>query len=369
MATATGRAFDTEVTKPTGGTDPTSTTKTGGSMQLGGGTSTTTDTTTSTTIDTTGTSSSSGSKPNYNYGITTWGIPTGDIPATTTDTTQKQSTTSASKDQVYDLNTNAPTAYKLPEVPTPSINKIDHVSSADMESILQQLTDSQKQQSDKSIDYSVQQSVNELNRAMEDAADDYQTQRDQVAASEAQALDNQALYAETRGDRGGIGQAQYASIQNSAAQNMLTVNQAQTQLATDTARQVEDLRAQGEFQKADNLLSITQSYLSQLLSLKQWAIETNLSVDEFNTQLDEWLENFKMSAQQYLTSTELSAAELTGMFADGTRTRTAQNELIDALANSGSSMLNAGIMPTAQQLEAMGMTEAQAQLYLAQLGY
>ena len=35
--------------------------------------------------------------------------------------------------------------------------------------------------------------------------------------------------------------------QNNAAQNRLAVNQAQTKLATDTARQVEDLRAQGEF--------------------------------------------------------------------------------------------------------------------------
>lgn len=318
--------------------------------------------------------SSKGSHYDPNYGLGETGMPNdgsggGGGGGGGGSSAPAQSQTPASDDEVYDLNTKEPKPYDLPDLPEPNPERLEHIDTKDMEDMLQQISDSQKEQSQNAIDYNVKQGIDNLNRAMEDAAQQYQTERDQVAADEATALDNQALYAEARGDRGGIGEAQYASIQNNAAQNRLAVNQAQTKLATDTARQVEDLRAQGEFQKADELLSITQSYLSQLMSLKQWATETNLSVDEFNSKLQQWVDEFKMSAQQFLTNTELSAAGLTGMFGDGSRTLAAQNELINALATSGNALLQAGIMPTKQQLNAMGMTEAQAQLYLAKRGF
>lgn len=318
--------------------------------------------------------SSKGSHYDPNYGLGETGMPNdgsggGGGGGGGGSSAPAQSKTPASSDEIYDLNTKEPKPYEPPDLPDPDPKWLEHIDTKDMEDMLQQISDSQKEQSQNAIDYNVKQGIDNLNRAMEDAVQQYQTERDQVAADEATALDNQALYAEARGDRGGIGGAQYASIQNNAAQNRLAVNQAQTKLATDTARQVEDLRAQGEFQKADELLSITQSYLSQLMSLKQWATETNLSVDEFNSKLQQWVDEFKMSAQQFLTNTELSAAGLTGMFADGSRTLAAQNELINALATSGNALLQAGIMPTKQQLNAMGMTEAQAQLYLAKRGF
>ena len=321
-----------------------------------------------------GSSNSGGSHYDPNYGLGETGMPNdgsgwGGGGGGGGSSAPAQSQTPASDDEIYDLNTKEPKPYEPPELPDPDPKWLEHIDTKDMEDMLQQISDSQKEQSQNAIDYNVKQGIDNLNRAMEDAAQQYQTERDQVAADEATALDNQALYAEARGDRGGIGEAQYASIQNNAAQNRLAVNQAQTKLATDTARQVEDLRAQGEFQKADELLSITQSYLSQLMSLKQWATETNLSVDEFNSKLQQWVDEFKMSAQQFLTNTELSAAGLTGMFGDGSRTLAAQNELINALATSGNALLQAGIMPTKQQLNAMGMTEAQAQLYLAKRGF
>lgn len=320
-----------------------------------------------------GSNSSKGSHYDPNYGLGETGMPNdgsgGGGGGGGGSSAPAQSKTPASDDEIYDLNTKEPKPYEPPDLPDPDPKWLEHIDTKDMEDMLQQISDSQKEQSQNAIDYNVKQGIDNLNRAMEDAAQQYQTERDQVAADEATALDNQALYAEARGDRGGIGAAQYASIQNNAAQNRLAVNQAQTKLATDTARQVEDLRAQGEFQKADELLSITQSYLSQLMSLKQWATETNLSVDEFNSKLQQWVDEFKMSAQQFLTNTELSAAGLTGMFADGSRTLAAQNELINALATSGNALLQAGIMPTKQQLNAMGMTEAQAQLYLAKRGF
>ena len=144
------------------------------------------------------------------------------------------------------------------------------------------------EQAQKRIDYAVNKGVNDLQRAEEDAKKQFQTQRNQVDADEARNLDNAALYAELRGDRGGIGQQQYSSVQNNAAQNRQTVNSAQVKLATDTQRQIADLRAQGEFQKADKLLEISQSYLQQLVSLEQWAAEYDLSAAQFNESVRQW---------------------------------------------------------------------------------
>lgn len=148
------------------------------------------------------------------------------------------------------------------------------------------------------IDYAVAKAVADLERALADAQIQYKEQAESVDRDARQAMDNSALYAEMRGDKGGIGQEQYNSIQNTQAQNHLAVQQAQTKLATDTQRQIADLRAQGEFQKADAALEITQTYLSQLISLEQWAAEYNLSVEQFNASLNQWQAEYNMAMQQ-----------------------------------------------------------------------
>lgn len=259
------------------------------------------------------------------------------------------------------------TAYKLPDLPGPNPERLEHVDTTELRNMLQQIVDAQKEQSQNTVDYNVQRETEALNRAMEDAAPQYQTQRNQIAADEMNALDNQALYAEARGDRGGIGEAQYASIQAAANQNRRAVNDAQVKLSTDTARQISDLRAKGEFEKADHLLSITQSYLSQLMNLEQWALQENLSVDEFNSQLQKWVDEYNLNVQQYLTDLDLSQANLTGVFANGATTRATQNQLAETLANAGTALLNAGVLPSAQQLNAMGMTPVQAKAFIAKL--
>lgn len=145
-------------------------------------------------------------------------------------------------------------------------------------------------------DYAVDQAVKQLLRIEEEAKAGYQAQRNQIAGDERNALDNSALYAETRGDRGGIGQAQYNTIQATAAANRQAVNAAQAQLSADTARQVADLRAQGEFEKADNLLEIAQTYLLKLLDMEQWAAEYSLSASKFQASLYQWQQEFQLRA-------------------------------------------------------------------------
>lgn len=222
----------------------------------------------------------------------------------------------------------------------------------DLTPYLDQWRQTAEEQAQKKVDFATQQGITELERAQEDAQPMFQTQRNQVDLDEAKALSNQALYAEARGDKGGIGAAQYAAIQNTAAKNRLTVSQSQTKLATDTARQISDLRAQGEFQKADSLLEISQNYLTQLMQLQQWALSYNMSVDEFNNEVEKWKANY-----------EMQVSEITGMFR-GQQTFAAKKAEESKLADAGSALLDAGLMPSAAQLSAMGMDKSQAQSYI-----
>ena len=149
-------------------------------------------------------------------------------------------------------------------------------------------------------DHAVAKAVAQLLQTQADANAKYQTQRDQIARDERNALDNSALYAETRGDRGGIGQAQYNQIQATAAANRQTVSNAQVQLAADVQRQMAQLRAEGEFGKADDLLQIAQTYLLKLLELEQWAAEYELSTEKFQTSVEQWQQEFWLKAAKSL---------------------------------------------------------------------
>ena len=187
-----------------------------------------------------------------------------------------------------------------------------------------------------SIDYGTTSAVKELTRNLEDSKSLYQTQRNQTDADEAKALDNQALYAEARGDKGGIGQAQYGSIQNTAANERTSINSAETKLLTDTSRQIADLQAKGEYEKADKIAEISKSYLQELNDLQQWAQEQNIGVEEFNSKLREWEQEYDLDVAQYLTDTELDAAK---------------------------ALISAGITPSERQLNAVGWTLQDAWAY------
>lgn len=223
----------------------------------------------------------------------------------------------------------------------------------DFTGLLDSWLETAKQQQELGIDYATQKGVAELERAKEDAELQFQTQQDQVSKDEAKALDNQALYAEARGDRGGIGEAQYAQIQATAMQNRRAINTARTKLATDTARQIADLRAQGAFEKADALLSLTQTYLGQLIELQQWGAEYSLNVAQFNAQLQQWQAEF-----------ELAVSDTTGIY-KGQQTLAAQKAEQAILADSGAAALAVGVRPSAAQQAAMGYTDAQVDAELA----
>lgn len=245
------------------------------------------------------------------------------------------------------------------------IGRIGHINTDPLEARLAEERRVAEERARAQADYAVQQGVNELQRAQEDAAPKYQAMRDQIDIDEARAKDNQALYAEARGDRGGIGAAQYDSIMNTAAQNRVRVNQEQTKLATDTARAIADLRAQGEFQKADAILQLAQNYLSQLNQLEQWALSTNLSIDQFNIGVDQWLENFQMQAAnitgEYKGMPTMAAKEFD--YRKGIDERNfdyqVQQDYQKQQAGLAEAMLTQGFEPTEAMYKALGFSDAQ----------
>lgn len=135
-------------------------------------------------------------------------------------------------------------------------------------------------QSKAQIDYGVEQAAAELRRAQEEAQKGFEAQRNQNNIDEAQARDRQVLYAAARGDQGGITAREYDSISNTASNNRRAIAEQQQKLATDTARQIADLRAQGEFEKANAVLKIAQQQLAQLWELQQY--EDNKAMQEAN---------------------------------------------------------------------------------------
>ena len=222
-----------------------------------------------------------------------------------------------------------------------------------MEEELKRQAQAAKAQSDAAIDRSVSQSVTELETAEKEALEEYREQREAIDLQEALAKDDQVLYAEARGDRGGIGAAQYDSIANTAAENRLKVSQAQTKLAADTAAKIARLRADGEYEKADKALSLTQDYLGKLQELRKWAAEFELSEEKFAQSLEQWQAEYDAEMAQMAAKEEQWAAE----FDYDTR----QADLKEA----GQALLDLGVMPSDSQLAALGYTRGQAEAYMA----
>lgn len=227
---------------------------------------------------------------------------------------------------------------------TPNVNAAPTLK----ESIIAGYDQAQKQV-EKSVDAATEAAVAEVENSVAEANEQFQNQRNAVAIESANAADNSALYAELRGDKGGIGKAQYDSIQNTAARNHAEINRTQTAFARDAAVEIAALQAAGEYEKAEKLLDITQERLSALTKLEQWQVEFAADQQEVQDRLGQWQAEY-----------ELAAAKVTGVTASGAPTADTKAKL----AALGEAMLKKGLMPSAAQLDAMGMTSAQAREYI-----
>ena len=238
---------------------------------------------------------------------------------------------------------------QLPKVQAVSVPKAD---TAALEKQLKETLEASKTQAGAAVDAQVDQSVRELQQAQQISAAGFDAQRDRIDLEEAMAKDAQALYAEVRGDRGGIGAAQYDSISNTAAQNRLAVSREQRQLAADTAAKIAQLRTQGEYEKADKALELTQDYLGRLTSLAQWAAEYDLSAAKFQESVSQWRAEYEAEQRKLEGQLQEQSAQ--------------QPEAVRKnLAQTGKTLLELGIMPSSSQMAALGMDENQARSYLS----
>ena len=219
--------------------------------------------------------------------------------------------------------------------------------SGSMKDLLASWSEAALRQKETKIDEQTEASVTALGDALAQANERAQTERDRNEIDAAKAKDNAALYAEARGDRGGIGQAQYNEIEAERLRNRQAISTAQTRIAAETARQIAALRAKGEFQKADALLDVTQKYLRELLTLEKWSANWANTQSQLRRSVEQWERSYAQT---------IAGAE-----------HTVSRERQSQLASSGDALLKAGVMPSAEQLAAMGMTAEQARAYIDSL--
>lgn len=227
-----------------------------------------------------------------------------------------------------------------------------------MRSLVEQMSQSSLDQLNGQIDYATEQAVLEQKRAVEDAQPEFEKRLKDLDTETARAMANSAMYAEMRGDRGGIGQSQYNEVQAQALANKQAIKAEQTKLATDAARAVADARAKGEFEKADAVWKVAQQKLADLYEIEKYNAEFGMSKAEFDQSVAQWKANFALQEAPY-----------TGMY-QGQQTLQAMNDERDYMASLAEMKLKQfGVMPTAEELAALNMTEADAQRILWNLGF
>lgn len=185
----------------------------------------------------------------------------------------------------------------------------------DLSPLINEMYDKVDSQIRTNVNRETQLAADQLQRALQDAQPTYTEAIARQLLEEKQARDAQALYNQVQGNRGGLGAAQLNSIANTGAKNREAIAAEQRKLATDTARQLADLRARGKYTEADELLSSAQARLSAL-------------------------------------------------YEEQVRLQEEQNTRRDILANLGNQFMQSGVMPSQDMLDAMGIDAAAVQAYI-----
>ena len=237
------------------------------------------------------------------------------------------------------------------EVPDVSHLKAERADTAPLVEALDTWRKEQETAHTQAVDAANREAAAELAAAQQAGEEALVAQRAAVDLEEARAKDDQALAAHLRGDRGGIGAAQYDAISAAAAQNRQAIRTQRRKLAESTAKEMAALRTKGEYEKAQALLELSQEYLGKLQEIHRWGQERNLSVEKFNAQLEQW-------AAEYALDAEKQSLSLKEFQSEQAAARDKQK------AESGEMLLKLGVLPSSEQLAAMGMTETEARAYL-----
>ena len=197
------------------------------------------------------------------------------------------------------------------------------------------------------IDYQTEYQQNQAERNYADAVAGYQKQYRDLTSSMYQNMDNQALSSYVSGQRGGMATRSVGEIQNDYQLQRQALANKQQKLATDTAREIEDLRAQGEFDKADALLEARQQEFQQL-----YADAVRVDENQYtNQQYDTALEREDAAIEREEAATE----------------REYQEQDTAYLRSLGMMFLQQGVIPPDNVLSSMGIDRATAQSLVSQI--
>lgn len=194
------------------------------------------------------------------------------------------------------------------------------------------------------IDYQTQFNQNAARREYEDSIRDYRNQYRNTTTDMYQGMDNAALTARANGQFGGSATAEVGAVQSEYQKQRQALSLKQQQMATDTVREIEALRAQGEFDKADALLRTRQQQFQALY-------DDAVRVDE-----NRW------ANERYQIGLDREDAAII---------RDQERYDKTYLQQLGQAFMNMGVMPAANMLEAMGIDKASAQSYInaIKMGY
>ena len=151
-------------------------------------------------------------------------------------------------------------------------------------------------------------------------------------------MDNQALQDDLAGRYGGSAAENLSTLAGIYQAQRAAIARQQQTLAANTQREVEALRAQGEFDQADALLKTRQQ---ELQALYQEAVRVSENITA----------NAQFAAQQSQKAEAAASAR--------------EESRQAALQEVGLQLLSTGVMPTDAMLEAMGIDAATAQQVVA----
>lgn len=198
------------------------------------------------------------------------------------------------------------------------------------------------QNADNETDAAVSDATSNLSQLEDAAGQRYAAMRDSAQSDYQENIALRDAIEQNNGNRQQIGHSQYGMLENSRDVQMAGINEAQSQLTRDIAREIYDLRAQGEYEKANNALAAGQAKLQQMYE------------DQMRRDL-----NLRSNYQYQL-----------GLQREDDQNAMKQSETDKAwLRSMGEQLMSKGVMPTDDMLSAMGITSDAASSYMFGLGF
>lgn len=228
----------------------------------------------------------------------------------------------------------------------------------DMSNYLEEMYAAQRKAALASINSAYQQNLNAINSSMSGIGSQYQNARNQAAGASELAARNFAEYASAAGlGAGTSGQAELA--RNIALQNNLS------SLSTEEANAYAEIELQKSNAETEYNNAIAQAEASNDSALAASLYEEKVRVQ--NELIAEQQRLFENSLAQQQLAFQQQQADISNQQWQQTFDQNSAESSRQNLAAYGSAFLEQGLMPSQEMLNAMGITQADAQAYIDRL--